>query len=182
MHNAISYHPPTNAHSASPWAMAAPLANSPSFIVEHDAGYGISLWPDWPICPCSVPSQLPVHPSPLAGRAAQETEQSLALCEQCSATTETLMCYQHYSHPKCETQRYARYQEENDPYPIQNLSQPKPYQRKYLMRNSTQSCRLILRYLKSFWKYDVQYYTVGDMDCLQGCKKALNQNDCAAKK
>ncbi|XP_038039857.1 lipoma-preferred partner isoform X2 [Anas platyrhynchos] len=35
-------------------------------------------------------------PSLLAGRAAQEAGKSLALCECCSATTETLLCYQHY--------------------------------------------------------------------------------------
>lgn len=50
------------------------------------------------------PDVLVVSPSSLlTGRAAPGAETSLTLCERCSAATETLACYQRYSHPKSET-------------------------------------------------------------------------------
>lgn len=61
MHNAVTHHP------ATPQAVVAPPANSPSFIAQHEAmGYGTSLWPIplFVSCACSVPSQLLGYPQP----------------------------------------------------------------------------------------------------------------------
>ena len=58
MHNAIVHHPLTDAKAVhEQWQ--SPPANSPSFIVQHDATwYEISLWPLWISCPGCVSSQL----------------------------------------------------------------------------------------------------------------------------
>jgi len=44
----------------------------------------------------------------------------LTLCKHCSAVTEMLVHYQHYSHPKSKTQLYTSYWEENVLYTNQN--------------------------------------------------------------
>jgi len=51
--------------------------------------------------------------SPLTGGAVGGAEKALALCKHCSATTKTLMCYQHYSHPESETLHCTSYWAEN---------------------------------------------------------------------
>ena len=87
-------------------------ANSPGFMVKHDAiWYRTFLWPVWVTCPASVPTQLPV--GLLTDRAVREVNKSLTCYRQCSATTKTSVCYQHYSHPKSKTQCHTNYYEED---------------------------------------------------------------------
>lgn len=47
-------------------------------------------------------------------------EKSLALCKRCSATTRTLVYYQHYSHPKSQTLHHVSPYRENYLDPSQN--------------------------------------------------------------
>jgi len=57
----------------------------PAFTAGHDViPYGMSLRPAGVSCPGHVPSQPPVHPSPLTGRATGEAGKSLMLCKHCS--------------------------------------------------------------------------------------------------
>ncbi|KAM9217880.1 ciliary microtubule inner protein 2A [Leptosomus discolor] len=70
-------------HSAS----AAPPTSSPSLAAEHEAvRSGTSLWPVGFSCPSRVPSQLPVHPQPIAGGGPKSGQSShtLILCQSLS--------------------------------------------------------------------------------------------------
>jgi len=58
------------------------------------------LWPVWVSCPISV---LPTH------LAAREADKSLTTSQQ----LKTSVCYQPCFHPKCKTEHYTSYQEEN---------------------------------------------------------------------
>jgi len=79
----------------------SPLSpSSPSFhcwaqwpMVWHN-----DLWSIGVSCPICVPSSLLVHSSLLTGRVGWKAEKALALCKHCSATTQTLVCYQHCFH------------------------------------------------------------------------------------
>lgn len=77
-------------------------ANSPHLCTGHDTiWYGISFWLLQVICP-GHGSSWPLVP--LLPQRAWEPEQSSRLCKHTLATTETSMCYQHYTHAKFQTQ------------------------------------------------------------------------------
>lgn len=66
-----------------------------SLYPEHDATWsGISLCSVCVTCPGSVPSQPPMHPQIPCHHGVQKAEKALALCELCSAVTETSLHYQ----------------------------------------------------------------------------------------
>lgn len=73
-----------------------------SFIILHDTvEYGTAFWPVWMRWPGRVTSQLLVHTWPSCWQGSMRSWKVLsALCKHCSVTAKTLVCYQHYSHPK----------------------------------------------------------------------------------
>lgn len=54
-------------------------------------------------CLCPLPSSCAA--SPPFQPSSMRSQQSLTQCKHCSVTT--LMCYQHYFHPKCKTQHFT---------------------------------------------------------------------------
>jgi len=72
IHNTVAHHTPTDAQQ-----VGHQNPHAPQFIVHHDSiNYGTSPWPARASCPgpAPVPSQLLLHPQPLAGRAAVEAQ------------------------------------------------------------------------------------------------------------
>lgn len=85
-----------------------------TFFAEHGIIWcGMSLWSFGINCPGCVPSHPLAHPSLLACRAKWELENTLMLCQQCSATAKTLVYAQHCFGHKSRTRCHKGCHEEN---------------------------------------------------------------------
>lgn len=77
-----------------------------------------------------VPSQLLVHPSPLADGVEREAERALTRCKPCSVIFKTFSCFQCYFEKKSKAQLHPSYREGNKLCPRKTSALPSKHESK----------------------------------------------------